>query len=60
MLSDNCAKSHVVVETAMLSEEELLEFMARVEDKFEPGCGRVIHFLTSTDTSAHKLLCRER
>lgn len=67
MLSDaiktnrgNCAKSHVVVETAMLSEEELLEFMACVEDNFEPGCGRVIHFLTSTDTSAHKLLCREK
>lgn len=53
-------KSHVVVETAVLSEEELLGFMDCVEDSFEPGCGRVIHFLVSPDVHSQLRICTER
>ena len=53
-------KSHVVVETAVLSEEELLGFMDCVEDSFEPGCGRVIHFLVSPDAHSQLRICTER
>ena len=54
------AISHAVVELERLTEEELLEFMACVEDNFASGCGRVVHFLASEDSSALIHICRQR
>lgn len=54
------AISHIVVDLATLPEDEVLEFLACVEDAFEPDCGRVVHLLASGIPSVLMRTCRLR